>query len=180
MVMSDVNQVELSAADRDYVAACKFLFHEAELLDQNRLDDWLACLAPDLRYFMPVRATVLRKDLADSVSQDIGHFDDNFESMFFRVKRTQLPSAFAEDPPSRTRRFVTNIQLRDEVGGADELAVSSYLLVMRSRWDDPNFEIISAERRDVLVRTDDGLKLRSREIITDQVTLGTVNLGIYL
>jgi len=167
----------VSAAD--FVAATQFLTHEAELLDNNLLDEWLECLAHDLRYFMPVRTTMLRAQLTDSVSKTVGHFDDDYAAIALRVKRIQLPSAWSEDPPSRTRRFVTNVRASNR-DAADEIAVASYLLLLRSRWDNPNYEIISAERRDVLRRTDRGLQLASREIIGDQVTLGTTNLSIFL
>ena len=35
-----------------------FLYHEAELLDERRYEDWLALLADDVRYWMPMRRNV--------------------------------------------------------------------------------------------------------------------------
>jgi hypothetical protein len=35
-----------------------FLYREAELLDERRYDEWLALLADDLRYWMPMRRNV--------------------------------------------------------------------------------------------------------------------------
>ena len=76
------------------------------------------------------------------------------------------------------RRFVSNIRVRSD--GSDELQVRSYLLLLRSRFDSPQFEIICADRHDVLRRTPEGPKLARREIIVDQSTIGTVNLALFL
>jgi 3-phenylpropionate/cinnamic acid dioxygenase small subunit len=36
----------------------EFLYHEAELLDERRYEDWLALVAEDVRYWMPMRRNV--------------------------------------------------------------------------------------------------------------------------
>jgi 3-phenylpropionate/cinnamic acid dioxygenase small subunit len=58
------------------------------------------------------------------VVDDIFHFDENRASLGLRVRRLGTNVAWAEDPPSLTRRFVTNIRVawgeRE-----DELAVRS-------------------------------------------------------
>jgi 3-phenylpropionate/cinnamic acid dioxygenase small subunit len=36
----------------------EFLYHEAELLDERRYEDWLALLADDVRYWVPMRRNV--------------------------------------------------------------------------------------------------------------------------
>ena len=36
----------------------EFLYAEAELLDERRYDEWLALLADDIRYWMPMRRNV--------------------------------------------------------------------------------------------------------------------------
>ena len=88
-------------------------------------------------------------------------------------------SAWAEDPPSRTRRFVTNVRVA-ESETAGEYEVVSYLYVERSRLDNPDNETISAERRDIWRLVDGAYKLASREIIVDQSTLGMSNFAIFL
>ncbi|MEN9492456.1 MAG: hypothetical protein RJA63_2905, partial [Pseudomonadota bacterium] len=83
------------------------------------------------------------------------------------------------DPPSRTRRLVTNVMV-EQGDQAGELRVRSYLLVTRSRFNFDEFDLISGERRDVLRLVDDRFKLARREIILDQAVLGTANLAIFL
>ena len=41
-----------------------FLYAEAELLDERRHDEWLALLAEDIRYWMPMRRNVKYGDTA--------------------------------------------------------------------------------------------------------------------
>lgn len=156
-----------------------WLIHEAELLDNNKFDEWLALLSEDVVYTMPVRATVYRSS-GDGVCRSYSHFEESFGSIQVRVNRlVRAPSAWSEEPPSRTRRFVTNIRV-DELGDG-EIGVKSNVLVMRNRWDMPSFEIIAAERRDVLRRSNGGgFKLVKREVIIDQSSLGTGNLGVFL
>jgi 3-phenylpropionate/cinnamic acid dioxygenase small subunit len=108
------------------------------------------------------------------------HFHDDWRSMMGRVMRlTGTKSAWAEDPPSRTRRLVTNVRV-NETEKADEFAVVSYLLVTRSRFNFDEFDLISCERHDLLRRDGESFKLARREILLDQAVLGTPNLAIFL
>jgi 3-phenylpropionate/cinnamic acid dioxygenase small subunit len=159
-----------------YAEVMAWLFEEADLLDRNDFYAWLERLAPDLHYTMPVRSTVRRADGA-GISTTNHHFDDTLGSLTIRARRFLEATEWAEDPPSRTRRFVTNIRVQDP--GGDELSAQSYLLVLRSRLDAPTFEFICCERRDVFRRTEEGLRLSRREIIVDQSNLGTVNLALF-
>ena len=105
------------------------------------------------------------------------HYLEDLSTLRMRVERLKSEFAWAEDPPSRTRRFVTNVRPRPE---ADSVRVRSYLLLYRNRGDDTSVELISAERHDVLRRTAEGLRLRSREVQVDQATLGVRNLAVML
>ena len=87
--------------------------------------------------------------------------------------------SWAESPRSRTRHFVSNI--RTTAGpGTDELTVRSNLLFFRSRGDSGRWELLSAERVDVLRRTDDSLRLARREVLLDHSTLPIDNLSVFL
>jgi len=175
----DRDSISCSTFDADFAEAYRFLVYEAELLDDNRLDEWVGLLSPSLRYVMPIRLTMPRAELDKSVNHRYRHFDDTYETIKYRVRRVQLPSAHSEYTPSRTRRFVTNVRVKPH-DSPDTLDVRSYLLVMRNRMREPTYETISAARNDVLCRTAGSLRLRSREIIIDQATLGVVNLAIFL
>ena len=50
----------------------------------------------------------------------------------------------------------------------------------RSRFNFDEYDLISAERRDILRADGEGFKLAKREILLDQAVLGTPNLAIFL
>jgi 3-phenylpropionate/cinnamic acid dioxygenase small subunit len=156
-----------------------FLTDEAWLLDDGDLKPWLALMADDITYFMPTRRTIQRSE-GDGFDEKMGHFDDDLASLTLRVRRVvDTDSAWTERPPSRTRRIISNVQVRDaDVEG--EYAVRSVCVVLRNRLDRPNFEMISVSRQDVLRRHGDGFLLARRRIYVDQGTLGTANLSIFL
>ncbi len=159
-----------------YDEIVQFLFHEAELLDGGRFSEWLDLLTEDIVYRMPVRLTRERSDKPDA-SEGMDHFSESRETLRLRVERLRTDFAWAEDPPSRTRRFVSNIRIRPTADG--QLEVRSYLLVYRNRGGDTTADLISGERVDVLVRVGAGWKVRRRTIAVDQAALGTRNLAIF-
>ncbi|MPS67334.1 MAG: 3-phenylpropionate/cinnamic acid dioxygenase subunit beta [Novosphingobium sp.] len=154
------------------------LYDEAAALDERRFDDWVAFLAEDLIYTAPLRLTRNGPNKDRDVVRTMKHFDENYGSILMRTGRLSK-SAWAEDPPSRTRRFVTNVRMA-ESEKSGEYEVVSYLFVERSRFDNPENETLTAERRDVWRLMDGSYKLAIREIIVDQSTLGMSNLAIFL
>ncbi|WP_079437237.1 aromatic-ring-hydroxylating dioxygenase subunit beta [Zoogloea sp. LCSB751] len=178
---ADVQQGEVVAIGSDtYNQVLGFLYREASLLDAISLKEWSALLATDLVYTVPLRQTRPMAQQAASIIRTVQHYHDDYRSIMGRVMRlTGTKSAWAEDPPSRTRRLVTNVQV-STTGVEGELAVVSYLLLTRSRFDSPDLDLISGERRDVLRYVAGELKLARREVILDQAVLGTPNLAIFL
>jgi 3-phenylpropionate/cinnamic acid dioxygenase small subunit len=158
------------------LAVQDFLVFEASLLDHQRFDEWLDLWTDDASYFVPVR--VSRKKPAPDVVDDVGLFDDNKISLTLRVRRLGTDVAWAEDPPSFTRRFVTNFRIEPEVDG--EVRVTDYLLLYRSRGDGGVHDLVSGEREHVLRIEDDGFRLASRRVVLDQASIGTKNLGVFL
>jgi 3-phenylpropionate/cinnamic acid dioxygenase small subunit len=155
-----------------------FLMREAELLDERREREWLeSCIADDVEYLMPVRENRERSE-GVGFSDESFYFQDTRGSLELRVKRLETEYAWAEDPPSRTRHFVTNVMVAEgEEEG--EVAVKSNLLLYRSRGSDPTADVLSAERRDVLRKQDGGWRLRRREILLDHSVVMTHNLSIF-
>lgn len=158
------------------LAVQDFLVAEAELLDHRRFEDWLALWTDDASYYVPVR--ISRRMPHSDVDDSIGLFDDNKISLTLRVKRLGTDVAWAEDPPSFTRRFVTNFRVDPEEAG--EVKVRDYLLLYRSRGDRGQHDLISGEREHVLRPADGGFRIASRRVVVDQASLGTKNLGVFL
>ena len=163
----------------EYNRIVEFLYDEAALLDQIRLTEWAATLATDLVYNAPLRETRGSAHQAATYVRSVQHYHDDYRSVMGRIMRLTGKSALAEDPPSRTRRLVTNVLVR-KTAKPDEFAVVSYLLVTRSRFNFDEFDLISAERHDILRKDGNSFKLARREILLDQAVLGTPNLAIFL
>lgn len=162
-----------------YNEIVEFLYEEAALLDQLRVEEWTELLAKDLAYSAPMRVTRNLAQQNQSIIRTVQHFDDDYDSIMARVGRlTKTTSAWAEDPPSRTRRFITNVLVR-ETANPEEFEVVSYLYLTRSRMEDYNAEL-TAERHDVLRRDGDSFKLARREIIVDQSVLTMSNFAVFL
>lgn len=160
----------------------EFLEDEATALDDNELIDWFQRMAPELVYRMPVRITKDRVD-GSEFSETMFHFDEDYLSLAIKVTRlAATQTAWAEKPPSRTRRFVTNIRAftLPTDGDAPEYEVRSSVLLLRNRYQESQLEILSARRTDVIRRTDEGFKIAARSIFPDQATIGTQNLAVFL
>ena len=167
----------LPYGDPAHLAAHQFLVEEAALLDAADYAGWLGLLCEDIRYLMPVRVTTARGAGFDSLA-DMGHFDEDMYALRKRVQRLATDHAWTEDPPSRTRHFVTNVRTFRAEG--DDLRVESALLLFRSRGDTREPSLISAGRTDLLRATADGLRLARREITVDESVLRTQNLAVFL
>lgn len=154
------------------------LYDEAAALDERRFDDWVAMLAQDLVYQAPIRLTRTGANKDRDVMRTMFHFDEDYTSILMRTGRLQK-SAWAEDPPSRCRRFVTNVRV-GECDAAGEYEVVSYIFLERSRGDNPDNETLTAERRDIWRETDGRYVLARREIIVDQSVLGMSNLAVFV
>jgi ethylbenzene dioxygenase beta subunit len=155
----------------------EFFYREAELLDSNSLEEWLELLTEDIAYEMPLRMT--RERGQPDVSSQMAHFSEDRHSLELRVKRLGTDFGWAENPPSRTRRFISNIRV-ENTPNSNEVKAQSYFLLYRSRGSSPEADLISGERRDLLRKLDGRWKLASRLIIADQSVLGTRNLAIFL
>jgi phthalate 3,4-dioxygenase subunit beta len=170
----------LPYGDPAHLAAHQFLVEEAALLDAADYAGWLDLLCEDIRYVMPVRVTTARGAGFDSLA-DMGHFDEDMYALRKRVQRLGTDHAWTEDPPSRTRHFVTNVRtFRDEGDDLRVFRVESALLLFRSRGDTREADLISAGRTDLLRATADGLRLARREITVDESVLRTQNLAVFL
>lgn len=158
----------------------QWLYDEAELLDETRLDEWLERLTDDVRYQVPIR---IHKEVTDDsrvtgVQTDAFHLDEDRNSLQLRVDRINTGFAWAEEPPSRIRHVVSNVRVRPR-GEGPEVDVRSYVLVYRSRWDRPEHDLMTAERHDVFRRVDDVWKLASRWVVLDNTTVPMPNLTFF-
>lgn len=161
-----------------YWRCVEFLVEEAAALDENRVQDWLAMLHPDIDYRVPIRLTRERTG-GPGFSSESFHFLETHSTLALRVERLTGDYAWAEDPPSRARRFVSNFRVFT-LAGCDDLRVKSNLLIYRERLDERNYQLISAERQDDLRSDQQSLRLVRRVVLLDHTTLLTPNMSLFL
>lgn len=165
--------------DSLYFEIVEFLEDETALLDRDDLQGWLGNVAPDAVYRAPVRVT-RERGTGSEFEAEMFHFDETYMTLFSKALRmTQIPTAWAENPPSRTRRVVTNIRAW-ATPTEGEYRVESSILLLRCRYDEAQPDLLSGRRDDLLRRDGDTFKLARRTIYFDHATLGVQNLAVYL
>lgn len=175
MSQSTIEVIKVPVGSAAYNEVVEFLYTEAKLLDDNRLSEWLELFGDEVSYRAPVRSTVARS-AGTGFATNATYFDENRMSLGQRVARSDSPNDWAEQPPSRTHRIISNV-LVEQAG--EQLQVSSSVLLLRSRWDLRRPDVLSAKRADVLTRIGDGLRISSREVLVDQTNMETPNLGVF-
>lgn len=104
----------------------EFLFREAALLDEWRLEEWVDLFTDDARYVVP------STDLPEGdPARDLVFVDDDIVRLRARAARLNSRHSHRENPRSRTRRFVSNVQVEETDDG--QLLVSANVLVYRFR-----------------------------------------------
>lgn len=156
----------------------QWLYREAKLLDDIDFDGWFALLHPDVQYIMPVRVNKEGMERPD-YSEDMFAFCDDHHLLKLRVERLKTDYAWAEIPPSRTRRSVNNVRVVEYVAN-EKAVVMSYLLLYRSRSTDIHHDLVSGERTDEFIYVDGEWKLSKRFFLIDQTTINTRNLAIFV
>jgi 3-phenylpropionate/cinnamic acid dioxygenase small subunit len=169
----------------------QFLYREARLLDSRRFREWLELFTDDIRYWMVSRTNRYPKhskaisilDPARYVEDDItaedelAILDEDKGTLKARVDRLDTGMAWAEDPPSRTRHMISNIEV--ELGENDnEIKVYSNYIVYRSRAASEEDFYVGA-REDVLRRVDGALRIARRRLVLDQNVLSAKNVSIF-
>lgn len=164
--------------DPRHLGAHRWLVTEAYLLDRGEYTVWLDQITDDIHYYMPVRITTAGGADYDT-APGMAHFDEDHYSLERRVARLASEHAWTEDPPSRTRRHLSNVAtFATDTDG--ELIVESAVLLFRSRGDVAEPSLTSVARTDVLRTTATGMRLARRHILADESVLRTQNLAVFL
>jgi p-cumate 2,3-dioxygenase beta subunit len=119
--------------DRDLRARVEdFLYAEAALLDEWRLDEWLELLTDDAVYEVP--STDYPDGKPDTALMLIA---DTRSMISARVKRLNSRKAHREFPYSRTRRIIGNVRVLEgnNTPSGRELVVTANFIVYRARRD---------------------------------------------
>jgi 3-phenylpropionate/cinnamic acid dioxygenase small subunit len=115
----------------------QFLYREARLLDERRFHEWLELFTDDVHYWMGARTNRYpRSSKAIAIlspnryveddhtrEDELSILDETKETLAGRVARLDTGMAWAEDPPSRTRHVITNIEVARSIPTSSSTAV---------------------------------------------------------
>lgn len=153
------------------------LAREAALLDDRRFEEWFALLSPAIDYRVPVRTMRLNRDGAGYSSRAY-FMEEDHASLRTRVARLRSPSAWSENPPTRTRRLLGSIRVGTPSGGV--FPVASSIAVFCYRGDRAEPQMLTAERQDLWEGEGHAWHLRERLALMDSTILGLEAFSIFL
>jgi p-cumate 2,3-dioxygenase subunit beta len=159
----------MTVATRNVVTRAEvedFLYREAALLDDWKLDDWEALLTDDAAYYVPPN------DQPDGDHRaTLFLVADDRERIRQRVIRIKDPNCHAEYPRSRTRRMISNVRIVAVDG--DLVTVVANFVCYRFRRYERIREYVGAYRY-ILRQTADGFRIKERRVLIDAHELGTL------
>jgi p-cumate 2,3-dioxygenase subunit beta len=157
-----MNEVVTATVSRAEVE--DLFFHEADLLDNWRLDDWLTLLTEDATYYVPPND----KPEADA-RFTLFTIADDIVRLRERVIRLKDPNCHAEFPLSRTRRLIGNVRITGVDG--DTISAAANFIIHRFRHNDL-LRVFVGQYRYKLKRIGGRLKIAERRAILDAEELG--------
>ncbi len=143
-----------------------FLYREAALLDEWRLEEWLALLTQDASYYVPPN-----DHPEGDPKTTLFILADDIVRIRERIKRLMSPECHAEYPHSRTRRIISNVRITGTDG--DLVAVAANFVCYRYRRYERIREYVGSYRH-VLKREGNGLLIKERRVIIDAHELGSL------
>ncbi len=161
-----------------------FLYHEANLLDDRRYEDWLALLTDDVRYWVPMRRNVKFGELEREFTregQDINWFDEGKQTLTQRVHQILTGVHWAEEPLSRISHLVTNVEILEAsptAADAAEVSLRCRFIIYRNRVETET-DILVGRREDTLRRIDGEWRIAQRKVLLDQSVLLAKNLTFF-
>lgn len=159
----------------------QFLYREATLLDTFELSEWLKCLDEDVLLEVPVRVARHPGSERAEFSDESNYLREDYEMIRERVGRLTKEYAWSENPRSRIRHVIGNVQVLETTD--DELTVANNQHVFRSYGDTPDHDLLSARRHTVLRRNgrdDTPFTIGHRTVYLDHSILNTKNLTLPL
>lgn len=155
----------LPAAELSRAEVEDFLYEEAALLDEWRLDEWLALFTEDATYSVPPT------DAPDAEPTDtLFLIADDAARLRSRVEQLLGKTTWSENPHARTRRLLGNVRIRKLEGA--HAHVTANFVVVRLRTHQTATYVGRYEY--VLERRSEGLRIQHRRAILDLESLRDV------
>jgi 3-phenylpropionate/cinnamic acid dioxygenase small subunit len=171
--------VTLTLQQALWLELTQFYIREAWLLDERKLKEWLDLFTDDVLYFMPRRKNVPRREAQRELTPpgELAILEEDRRYLEMRVARLDTGMAWAEDPPSRTRHLIGNLEAAELDTG--EVQTKTAFLVYRSHLE-TDHQLLSGCREDVLRKVNGAWRVSRRTIVLDANVLLDKNLSVFL
>jgi benzoate/toluate 1,2-dioxygenase beta subunit len=143
-----------------YETVCAFLYREARLLDDREWDEWLACYAKDVAYWMPAwdDDDQITEDPHAQISLIYYPSREGLEDRVFRIKTER---SGASTPEPRTSHNVTNVEVTADRGDEVDVRYNFNTLNHRYKVTDNFFGTMFVTLR----RSGDQLLISAKKIV---------------
>jgi len=143
----------IAVADVDtetQLAVERFLYRQAEILDEKQWDDWLALFTEDGFYWMPAEAEQTDGNGVPNI------FWEDLDLMRMRIGRNIHPQAHSQAPDNRLCHVVSNVIIESEEANGDIIVRSRFHCAEYFRYEVRNF---TGKYRHFLKKTPNGYRI---------------------
>jgi 3-phenylpropionate/cinnamic acid dioxygenase small subunit len=134
----------------------QFIYHEARLADELLYEEWEALWTDDAVYWVPANG-----DDIDPTKQMSVLFD-NRSRIATRIKQLQTGKRHSQNPASRLRRLISNVELLESEDDGDIRAGANFL-IYESR--ERGVTLWAGRSEYKLRRAEDGLKMAYKKVL---------------
>ena len=132
------------------LAVEKFIYRQAEILDEAQTDDWLALFTDDGFYWMPAEGDQVEGDGQPNI------FWEDQGLMLMRIARNTHPRAHSQAPHNRLSHVVSNVIVESENADGDVIVRSRFHCAEYLRYEIRSF---AGKYRHLLKKTPDGYRI---------------------
>lgn len=150
----------------------RFLYLEARLLDEQRLEQWRDLFTEDGVYWMPSRHDQTSADEVVSV------FYDDRSVMASRIRRLRHPDAHIQAPVSFTAHGVSNIEIDPVPAAAGALVVHAVFNMAEYRRESPRW--FAGRYRFALVPAGESFLIRMKKVMLINCEAALPAMAIYV
>ena len=133
----------------------RFLYCQADILDEKRTDEWLGLFADNGYYWMPSEEHQIEGDGMPNI------FWEDHDLMLMRISRNSHPRAHSQAPHNRLNHVVSNVVIESENADGDIIVRSRFHCTEYFRYQVRSF---SGKYRHLLKKTSDGYRIALQRV----------------
>ncbi|MGH7349267.1 MAG: aromatic-ring-hydroxylating dioxygenase subunit beta [Candidatus Rokuibacteriota bacterium] len=146
-------------SDLDHQAVVEFLYREGRLADEACYAEWLALWTDDAVYWVPATT-----DSDPDPETRLSHIYDNRARLETRIKLLQTGHRYSQEPASRMRRLISNVEVAEGRDG-ELVAGSNFVLAELSIQARPEMHWWVGRATHYVRRVDGQLRMSLKKVV---------------